>query len=305
MQFTWNGNDGSYTDATQWTPEGVPLYDNGDTAVIGAGTVTLDGAEPNDITIYLDGTSAATAPNLVLNNAALGPNVRLDLFQPVINGPLGAATVTIQGYDTNYGTITNSSYPYTPENATITIAAYSQLNQEGVIAVGAGPTLQVTGSGDAPATLNNDGAINVGGGSIAISTDVIGSGTIGFTAASTTNPSASGFVELGAGVSASQHISFGLSGNGTLRIDDPSAFHGVIDGFAFPGAHVVVANTQATGAFFAQVTPDSGALLLLNGQQVVDALTVTGAHATNAYGVSSNADGSTTIMPVSSTSAAS
>ena len=312
MQFTWNGNDGSYTDATQWTPEGVPLYDNGDTAVIQSGTVTLSNAAPDNITIFLGGTNAATQPDLVLNNAALGPDVQLLLTPFTPRQAPGFETITVQGYDTNYGTISyGQSYGDLiiggPENATIAIAPYSQLNQEGRI--DAGSSLRITGSSDAPATLNNDGTIDVSGGSIAISADVIGSGTIAFEGGPLV-PFGTGLVEFGGGVSASQHIS--LSGPDSvysaanLRIDDPSAFHGVIDRFLSASqARITLANTQATGAFFAQVTPDSGALLLLNGQQVVDALTVTGAHATNAYGVSSNADGSTTIMPVSSTSAAS
>lgn len=298
MQYTWNGNDGSYTDATQWTPEDVPLYGSSDSAVIQSGTATLSNTAPNNIAIFLGGTNAATAPDLVLNNAALGSDARLYLFQPITNRPLGYATITIQGYDTNYGLIDNFAQPFTPEAVTIAIAPYSQFNQEGVISVGPAPTLQVTGSGDAPATLNNDGAINVNGGSIAISTDVIGSGTIAF-ASPPGGPYGSGLVELGKGVSSSQHISFASPGGaGNLRIDDPLAFHGVIDGFAAPYSSITVANTQATGAYFAQITPDAGALLLLNGQQVVDTLTVTGAHASNSYGVSSNADGSTTITPV-------
>jgi len=73
---------------------------------------------------------------------------------------------------------------------------------------------------------------------------------------------------------------------------------GIIDGFTGPFDHLTLANTQATGAYFAQVTPDAGALLLLDGQQVVGALTVTGQHASNAYGVSSNLDGSTTVTPI-------
>ena len=77
-----------------------------------------------------------------------------------------------------------------------------------------------------------------------------------------------------------------------------SAFHGVIDGFADQLDSITLANTQATGTYFAQVTPESGALLLLNGQEVVGALTVTGTHASNAYGVSNNPDGSITVAPL-------
>jgi len=299
MQFLWNGNDGAYTDAMQWTPEGVPLYDSSDSAVIRTGTVVLSNTEPNNIAISLGGVSAATQPNLVLDNAALGPDVRLGLSPSTsnTNTPVGYGTITVQGYDTNYGTISLGEANPAPEAVTITIAPYGQLNQEGTINVGISPPLRVTGSGDAPATLNNDGVINVlENGQAIISVDVIGSGTIAFT--SFPAGLGSGYAELGAGVSSNQHVSFEGNSFAALRIDDPSAFHGVIDGFTSPTRAVTLANTQATGAYFAQITPDSGALLVLNGQQVVDALTVSGAHPSNAYGVSNNTDGSTTLRAV-------
>ncbi len=59
MQHTWNGNDGSYTDPTNRTPQDVPLH-GGASALIQPGTVTLSDAEPNGITISLSGPSQAT-----------------------------------------------------------------------------------------------------------------------------------------------------------------------------------------------------------------------------------------------------
>ncbi len=287
MQYSWNGNNGSYTDATQWTPEGIPLYGSSDSALIESGTVILSNTAPNNVTVTLAGLSAETQPNLVLDNAAIGPSAQLILVPTAFTGD-GYSTLTIQGYDTNYGTIDVSDTNFS-ETATIAIAPYSQLNQEGTINVGTSrQALQITRSSDAPATLNNDGDINIRGGRAIISADVIGSGTINFIA---------GDVELGGGVSSDQHISF--SPSAFLRIDDPSAFHGIIDGFSDAGASITLANTQATGAFFAQITPDSGALLILNGLEVVDALTVTGAHASDAYRASSGPVGSITyIKPV-------
>ena len=282
MQYSWNGGDGSYTDPAQWTPQAVPLY-GGDTADIESGTATLSNAQP-DIAITLAGPDAASQPDLVLDNAALGPDAHLILVPAMLGGD-GYSTLTVQGYDTNFGTIDVSDTAFT-EHATLAIAPYSQLNQEGTINVGTSrQPFQVTGTGGAPATLNNDGVINIRGGEAVISADIIGSGTIAFTA---------GIVELGGSVSSSQHIAVG-GFNSTLRIDDPAAFHGVIDEFGGRGSAMTLANTQATGAYFAQVTPDAGALLVLNGQQVVDALTVTGAHASNAFAVSSGPDGSTSV----------
>ena len=51
MQYKWNGNDGSYTDPANWTPQDVPLYGSGTSAVIQSGTVTLSDAAPNGIFI--------------------------------------------------------------------------------------------------------------------------------------------------------------------------------------------------------------------------------------------------------------
>lgn len=299
MHYTWNGIDGSYTDDANWTPLGVPLYGSDTSALIQSGTVTLSGAEPNGIRLTLAGTSAGTQPNLVLDNAALGPDMSLSLVPPynAATGQLpslGYATITVDGYDTNGATIVMGGQETNPDFLTIAIAPNGQLNQEGTVDVYNSSRLQVNGTGQAPATLNNDGTINMGGGFATISADLIGSGTIAFLPSST----GSGSVEFGGAVSATQHISFNQTSSAEVRIDDPSAFHGILDGFKEPYTSVTIAGTQATAAYFAQIAPDSGALLLLNGQEVVGALTVTGAHASNAYGVVSNPDGSTTVMPV-------
>lgn len=308
MRYTWNGSDGSYTDPTGWAPAGVPLWDSGATAVIQSGTVTLSDAEPNNVSIFLSSPNEATQPNLVLNNAALGPDVLINLNPPSLGFVFNHvppmvpdfATITVEGYDTNQGVIFLGATGAAPDVLTVAITPYSQLNQEGMISVNDGSVLRVGGTGQAPATLNNDGTIDIAGGSAIISADVVGSGTIAFI------PNEVGSVEFAGGVSATQHVSFLPAialppGNAALdvRIDSLSTFHGIIDAFTSPADAVVLADTQATGATFDQVTPDAGTLLLLNGQAVVGALTVTGAHASNAYGVSSNLDGSTTVRPLS------
>lgn len=301
MQYTWNGGDRSYTDPTQWTPQGVPLYgDARDTVLIQAGTVTLSDAKPEDITIILSARNAAAAPNLVLDNAALGRAVALTLIPPIDpvtgNGPpAGFARITVEGYDTNESSITLGGQGVNSDFLTIAIAPYGQLNQEGSIGVYFGSSLTVTGTGDAPATLNNDALIAIDAASVTISADLTGSGLIDFL----TTRSYDANLVLNGAVADTQHITFGANNFSTreyLSLSDPAAFHGVIDNFNNPNDILTLADTQATSAYFAQVTPDSGALLLLNGQEVVRALTVTGTHAPDAYGVSSTLIGSTTIQ---------
>jgi len=303
MQYTWNGIDGSYTDDADWTPLGVPLYGGDTSALIQSGTVTLSGAEPNGIRMTLAGTSAATQPNFVLDSAALGPDVRVELVPPYNTATgqepsLGYATITVDGYDTTGATIVLGGQETNPDVLTIAIAPAGQLNQDGTVDVYNASRLQVNGTGQAPATLNNDGVINMGGGFATISADLVGSGTIAFLPSST----GSGSVEFGGAVSATQHVSFSSASSAEVRIDDPSAFHGVLNGFdgSLDGTSgsfhkVTLADAQATGTYFAQITPDAGALLVLNGQEVVGALTVTGKHGPNDFGFVSNPDGSTTL----------
>ena len=301
MQYTWDGTDGSYTDPANWTPQDVPLYGRGNTALIQSGTATLSDAAPDGILITLAGASQDAPATLVLDNAALGPGVTIGMTLPIVNGVLPGASfaaLAVEGYDTSEATIlVGTGRGPGPQFMTIAIAPYGQLNQEGTIDVSLA-SLQVERTGEAPATLNNDGTINVLGSGVSIAADVTGTGSIKFLP----YPTGSGGVEFGGAVAATQHIAFNPYSSGNIRIDDPSAFHGVIDGFlgspdGSPGSFysVTLADTQATGTYFAQVTPEAGALLVLNGQEVVAALTVSGTHAAHSFGFYSNPDGSTTL----------
>lgn len=246
----------------------------------------------------MSGPSPDNQPTLVLDNAALGPDVRLTLVPPSVDGrspDAGYATVAVNGFDTTRASVGLGGFQIAPDVLTVAIAPYGQLNQDGTIQVGLSSVLRVTGTDGAPATLNNGGEIDVLGGSVRISADLVGTGTIAFLPG---RGGSTGVVTLEGSVAPTQHISFNNNAFASLRIDDPSAFRGIIDGLDAPFESVTLANTPADRAYFAQVTPDFGALLVLNGQEVVSALTVTGAHASNAYGVSNNLDGSTTVQPV-------
>lgn len=168
VNYSWNGAAGSYLDPTQWTPSDVPLYGADDVATISAGTATLNDVAPNNVTLIL-GVQPGTvepSPTLVLDNAALGLDLTLDA--------VGQATLRVDGYDTNYGTINVSALDSVGfargPTLTVNIGAGSQLNQEGTIAVlspqtvgYAGTNLSFTGAG----TLNNDGQIYLEPGSTA------------------------------------------------------------------------------------------------------------------------------------------
>ncbi len=180
---SWNGAVGDYLDPAQWTPGDVPLYGSDASATISACTATLTGAEPNGVMLILGrppGSGAGASPVLALSNAALGPEMTLDAQ--------GFAVLGVDGYDTNYGTVNVSpgnvsaaadgQGPGSGNALVVNIGAGSQLNQEGTVSV-INSSL-ITGG---PGTLNNDGQIFIGPGSVGVfggtfPQNVTGSGTI-------------------------------------------------------------------------------------------------------------------------------
>ncbi len=304
--FSWNGGNDAYTDPLAWTPNAVPLYGEVEAKIM-SGTATLTDAEPNGPVVLLAGLAPAGAPTLVLDNAALGPSLDLEILVLSSGGdfpPDGYANLLIQGYDTNYGTIGIPGGKLSPfSRLTITLAPYAQLNQEG--SIGVGGDLLVQGSSDQPGRINNDGIITVSG-SAEILTDITGGGTMSLAPRAGFLSSSS--LEVGGAVASTQHIAFpqafpfqGLPASvGSLLIEDPASFAGVIDHFDLiptfdtfhpPQDSITLAHIAASSSFFAQITPSFGALLLLNGESVVGALTLSGTHPSDGFVVSNTAQG--------------
>lgn len=166
VNFTWQGGTGSYQDATQWLPAGVPLYGTDTLATIMAGTVTLSNAEANGITLNLTGSIGAGG-TLLLNNAAIGPQMTLEATSYV--------NLEFQSYDTNYGTIVvqTAGGPGSPK-LTMFNLGFGQFNQNGTIRVLQGG-LEFSGVVDNNGLIELDGGfINYDGGNIT------GTGTINF-----------------------------------------------------------------------------------------------------------------------------
>lgn len=127
------------------------------------------------------------APNLVLDNAALGPDLTLAIGSPAtVESQI--AILTVQGYDTVYGAIdvapSTGAQPPGNSQLTININPGSQLNLVGAINVASSsPSLSFGGSLviQGPGTLNNDGLIYLGAGSSLEDRDnsqITGSGTL-------------------------------------------------------------------------------------------------------------------------------
>lgn len=166
------------------------IYSNGNIpSSITEGTVTIRNAEPNGRTVALGGPGLAGqsgGPNLILNNAALGPSLVVTVASPAAVGTQ-SAEITVQGYDTNFGKINvipsaDALVSGNGNTLTINIQPHSQFNQNGTISVISPQT--VTSSSSVltfagPGTLNNNGLIDIGPKSFAVfSGKVTGGGTI-------------------------------------------------------------------------------------------------------------------------------
>lgn len=252
--FTWNGGTGDYLDATQWNPNGVPLYGPGNAATITAGTASLSNAAPNGIALSLAGpTSFSTpGPELALYDVPLGRQMTLDITH--------RARLMLTGYDTNYGTISLSG-----TGSMIQSNGAGQLYQVGKMTVGSSATANF-----GPNTiLYNVGLIELAGGDLNAAGPIGGEGTIELA-------SPSSVMRAFAGVDPRQIF---LMQQGELAITNYSSFGATIADFTSNAAVVTLDNLQFNAATYVQ--DGSGEhLLLTNNGATVGELKLSGTPAT-------------------------
>ena len=264
-QYKWNGGVGSYLDPTQWAPAGIPLYGIDAIATIDAGTSSLSNAEPNGVTLFLGGQAD---PTLQFKDAAFGPGMTVDVRL--------SATLDLEGYDTNYGTIAVGDLNALVNTIfTIGTKGSGYLNQYGTVTVGAASTLLI----ERDTFLNNAGLIALAGGSAVINEAISGVGTIELEAASST-------LDVRAGVGLGQTFSLD---KGTLTVDDFGAFQGRIANFTSNAATLVLGGLTFDAAIY---TADASGerLVLTNKGSVVGLLQLDDTSATN-YTVTAGATG--------------
>ena len=278
------------------TPVAIPptrtFSDGSIPSVIDSGVVVIKNAEPNGQLIRLGSTNAAGQPTLVLDNAALGPQLTLSLLSPAGIAFFSYATLEVQGYDTTYGTILLGGRPLTPEFLTVTLGPHAQLNQSGIVDVsdGSGMTIR-NADANAPGTLNNTGLISLAGGNAVITPDIVGYGTIKMNFISNVGSSS---LELGGAVAPSQIIEIN---DGRLQLDKPSLFMGDIYNFEGPVSSLVLENTRADAAQFLPGAGGSARLLLTNmGTEVDRFLLHGGMSMTRLYDVSYDAASNATTV---------
>lgn len=269
------------TGTTTITP-GQVYSDGSIPGVIAQGVVTIRNAEPNGQTIYL---SNAT---LMLDNAALGPDLRLVIG--AAEGQSGRGTLSVVGYDTNYGVIDAPTVAGSSSNLEIKVGAGSQLNQEGTIRINPskiGTALPSDLLVDGGGTLNNDGQIFIDSGSVAsFYTPVTGAGTI-------TVDHAIAFLNASPNLD-SQTIDF-LGGQLIVQLD----FSATIKDWNNQGTIDVGSGAAVDAVQFDQTSAAGGDLHLLKAGARVGDLHLLGSYATADFKVAPTGPGGNGITLIS------
>ncbi len=223
----------------------------------------------------------------------------------LIGGSVGSVAVNAAQYSaelkasgtvniTGQVTVTGNTYVGSANSATDTLAINEATDavfiNQGTISVLGGSS--VTETGGARSTLRNDGAIVTSGGShITIGSDLNGVGTITDSAAVKGDGS---LIEVGGSVGTGQSIALN---SGTLQIDKPIQFHGVITnlghtstGANLEGGAIVLEHAHATMALLV-----NNELVLWGPSNFVADLHIKGASSASPLYATHEADGSLAI----------
>lgn len=270
---TWYGGAGSWEDANDWNPTGVPMP--GSSVAIHHGTVEVCNLDISRGTVGLGGIGPQPPPVLSLHNAVVG-NIELISGAPVPDAG-GIQTIDVAGFVAFTGTI--APLLVAQDALTVTLAAGSVLLNAGTLSTaGAGVSATVDMTG-AKALLVNQGLVETYQGSTTIDPAVLGLGT--FELVGQTQIPIGATVEFGGLVGFGQTVDFaGQPLAGTmplLRLDDPRGFAGTILGFA-AGDTVELAGTAATSEQYAH-----GVLTVYDGHRPVARLHFAGSYGTDKF----------------------
>ena len=278
----WFGGNGSFTDASDWSPAGVPAA--GDTITLGTGSLEVKDQNLIDIPITMGSYYGAT---LGLDNSILG-NVGLTTVPTPTGQIAGHHTFNVSGDSVFAGTISTnlSGGSEFSDITTINIAPHSHLLNIGDIELTPQEGVSLDINGDCGSKLVNDGLIEAEsgpGGNIKISTDVLGFGTIAFgVGAPQASVTPTGTAEFTSSVGSGQTFEFSGADGATasaalLQIDMADAFKGTITNFT---------NTDTISLQNTTVTSDSfhnGVLTLDDGSHAVAHLHFAGSYTTSDF----------------------
>jgi hypothetical protein len=245
----------------------------GDTAVIDSGTVTAQDRAINGVALVLDGASAQSEPNLILDNVTLDAGSSISETTPGFPFPSDFATITM--HNTVVSAAPISLFGSRGDaHLTIDIGAHSTfINNASFSSTG---FLDIEASGARSSFVNN-GTISTVVDPMTVNAPTSGSGTFDIEGATSR---ASGDLTFGDSVGSGIKVAFtGPAAGPTLVLDKPLSFLGSIaydpvDVFGGPGPTgqlVYLPNTAVTSETYA-----SNHLTLFDGGTVVGRLSIAG-----------------------------
>ena len=275
--YTWFGGTGSFTDASDWSPTGVPVA--GDAITLGKGKLEVTDQNLIDIPVTMGSYYGAT---LDLKDSIIG-NIGLTVIPTPTAEIESHHTFDVSGYAVFAGTISTGGE--FADTTTINIDHGSVLWNIGDLAFTPteGETLNINGSGG---TLLNDGLIEAEadpGAYIKIGSNVVGFGTIELgVGAPVTSTVPAGKAEFAGDVGAGQTFEFSGASGATastllLQIDIASAFKGTIANFGSLD-EIELKNTKVTSDSFS-----GGVLTLSDGSSAVAHLHFSGSYTTSDF----------------------
>lgn len=275
----WNGSVGSYYDAGNWSPSGVPL--RGDIATISRGTVM---SRRFGIIASVELLSSSTAAGtLTLDTDLVAGVVTLNGTNAAGAGP--APTLIIAG-----NSVIETALNLTGSNSQVVLDA-ELINSATITVNGDSSRIQSVLGGTTFPDLFNEGVISInhltqfefGASSqnAVFDVGVTGTGTISLMDGAE--------AEFTRAVNVGQTVI--LSGHSQLVVDRPNLFKPAAVG-GLSGQNSLVLRTDFTGANYATTGARSGVLTLYDGANATVALTLSGVYTLDSFRFDTAAGGS-------------
>jgi hypothetical protein len=269
---TWFGGTGSFTDAGDWSPAGVPMP--GDEAIFLAGTLDIDHQNLADIPLTYGG-DFPTKSVLDLKGSVIGPV----MLQNDRTGAVeGIHTINVSNYAVFVGPLSTNELE---ESTTINISPHSLLLNFGSLqfVTQLGASLDIAGTKGA--VVANYGLIEVeapGATTAIIAPSVTGHGTIQVGSSDVANTEFGGFVGSGQTFEFSGFDDQASStATATLQVDMAREFHATIANFT------AVDTIDLKGVTVTSDDFNNGVLTLKDGSETVANLHFAGSYTTSDF----------------------
>jgi hypothetical protein len=312
--LTWTGTNLRFTDPNTWSPAQAPQA--GDILFLGSGTADARWTVLSGLTINLQvPTSLApfpTEPALELGWTVIGADSTIKLGG--VSGGRTTASIAVEGNTFNYGTVAvalTMRGPPVPSFLTIDVgggAGRTSFFNAGTLSSGTATSCMLTvHAASGQARLVNTGSVDVGT-NVTLDINVIGQGKLAFGvpfSPGPTSPSVGPTLEATRAVGSGQTVDFaarGFDSHGTLILDSPGNFNGLITNFVASTGNFAFLHTDRIelkgvdiSALHYDGTAESGVLTLQNASDTVGHLRFAGSFTTDSFQIVALANGDKAI----------